>query len=42
MEIGADPGRLLIPAARRVMPGGEVVGIDIDSISSPSRSHLLR
>ena len=29
LEIGPGPGRLLIPAARRVMPGGEVVGIDI-------------
>jgi ubiquinone/menaquinone biosynthesis C-methylase UbiE len=29
LEIGPGPGRLLIPAAQRVMPGGEVVGIDI-------------
>jgi ubiquinone/menaquinone biosynthesis C-methylase UbiE len=29
LEIGPGPGRLLIPAARGVMPGGEVVGIDI-------------
>ena len=29
LEIGAGPGRLLIPAARRVQPGGEAVGIDI-------------
>jgi ubiquinone/menaquinone biosynthesis C-methylase UbiE len=29
LEIGPGPGRLLIPAARRVLPGGEVVGIDI-------------
>ncbi len=29
LEIGPRPGRLLIPAAKRVMPGGEVVGIDI-------------
>ena len=29
LEIGPGPGRLLIPAAKRVMPGGEVVGIDI-------------
>ena len=29
LEIGPGLGRLLIPAARRVMPGGEVVGIDI-------------
>jgi ubiquinone/menaquinone biosynthesis C-methylase UbiE len=29
LEIGPGPGRLLIPAAKVVMPGGEVVGIDI-------------
>jgi SAM-dependent methyltransferase len=29
LEIGPGPGRLLIPAAKRVMPGGEVVDIDI-------------
>lgn len=29
LEIGPGPGRLLIPAARRVLPGGEVVGLDI-------------
>lgn len=29
LEIGPGPGRLLIPAARGVLPGGEVVGIDI-------------
>ena len=29
LEIGPGPGRLLIPAARRVLPGGQVVGIDI-------------
>ena len=29
LEIGPGPGRLLIPAAKRVLPGGEVVGIDI-------------
>ncbi|MGE3406405.1 MAG: class I SAM-dependent methyltransferase [Pirellulales bacterium] len=29
LEVGPGPGRLLIPAARRVLPGGEVVGIDI-------------
>lgn len=29
LEIGPGPGRLLIPAARRVLPNGEVVGIDI-------------
>jgi ubiquinone/menaquinone biosynthesis C-methylase UbiE len=29
LEIGPGPGRLLIPAAQRVLPGGEVAGIDI-------------
>jgi ubiquinone/menaquinone biosynthesis C-methylase UbiE len=29
LEIGPGPGRLLIPAAKRVQPGGEVVGLDI-------------
>jgi len=29
LEIGPGPGRLLLPAARKVLPGGEVVGIDI-------------
>ncbi len=29
LEIGPGPGRLLIPAAERVQPGGEAVGIDI-------------
>ena len=29
LEIGPGPGRLLIPAARRVLPEGQVVGIDI-------------
>jgi ubiquinone/menaquinone biosynthesis C-methylase UbiE len=29
LEIGPGPGRLLIPAAKKVLPGGEVVGIDI-------------
>jgi ubiquinone/menaquinone biosynthesis C-methylase UbiE len=29
LEIGPGPGRLLIPAARRIQPGGEAVGIDI-------------
>ena len=29
LEIGPGPGRLLIPAARRVLPDGEVVGLDI-------------
>ncbi len=29
LEIGPGPGRLLIPAAKRVLPDGEVVGLDI-------------
>jgi ubiquinone/menaquinone biosynthesis C-methylase UbiE len=29
LEIGPGPGRLLIPAAQGVLPGGEAVGIDI-------------
>lgn len=29
LEMGPGPGRLLIPAARRVLPGGAVVGLDI-------------
>jgi ubiquinone/menaquinone biosynthesis C-methylase UbiE len=29
LEIGPGPGRLLIPAAGRVLPGGEVIGIDV-------------
>lgn len=29
LEIGPGPGRLLIPAAKRVLPGGEVIGLDI-------------
>jgi ubiquinone/menaquinone biosynthesis C-methylase UbiE len=29
LEIGPGPGRILIPAAKRVLPGGEAVGIDI-------------
>jgi ubiquinone/menaquinone biosynthesis C-methylase UbiE len=29
LEIGPGPGRLLIPAAKRVLPAGEAVGIDI-------------
>jgi ubiquinone/menaquinone biosynthesis C-methylase UbiE len=29
LEMGPGPGRLLIPAAQAVLPGGEAVGIDI-------------
>lgn len=29
LEIGPGPGRLLIPAAARVRPGGTVVGLDV-------------
>lgn len=31
LEIGPGPGRLLIPAARRVSPDGHVVGLDIQA-----------
>jgi ubiquinone/menaquinone biosynthesis C-methylase UbiE len=29
LEIGPGPGRLLMPLAKRVLPGGEAVGVDI-------------
>src|SRR5580704_17796536 len=29
LEFGPGPGRLLIPAAQRVLPGGEAVGVDL-------------
>jgi ubiquinone/menaquinone biosynthesis C-methylase UbiE len=29
LEIGPGPGRLLIPSAKRILPGGVAVGIDI-------------
>jgi ubiquinone/menaquinone biosynthesis C-methylase UbiE len=29
LEIGPGPGRLLLPAAKQVLPHGEVVGLDI-------------
>ena len=29
LEIGPGPGRLLLPAAQRVLPDGEVIGLDI-------------
>lgn len=29
LEIGPGPGRLLLPAAQRILPGGTAVGIDI-------------
>lgn len=29
LEIGCGPGRLLLPSARRVLPLGEVVGVDV-------------
>lgn len=29
LEVGPGPGRLLIPVAGRVLPGGDVVGLDI-------------
>lgn len=31
LEIGCGPGRLLFPAARRISPGGEAVGVDIQA-----------
>jgi ubiquinone/menaquinone biosynthesis C-methylase UbiE len=31
LELGPGPGRLLLPAALRILPGGEAVGIDIQS-----------
>lgn len=31
LEVGPGPGRLLIPAAGRVLPGGEVVGLDMQA-----------
>jgi ubiquinone/menaquinone biosynthesis C-methylase UbiE len=31
LEVGPGPGRLLIPAAGRVLPGGEVVGIELQA-----------
>ncbi|HVU89032.1 MAG TPA: methyltransferase domain-containing protein [Pirellulales bacterium] len=31
LEIGPGPGRLLIPAAARVRPGGTVVGLDVQA-----------
>lgn len=31
LEIGPGPGRLLIPAAKRILPNGDAVGIDIQS-----------
>jgi ubiquinone/menaquinone biosynthesis C-methylase UbiE len=29
VEIGPGPGRLLIPAARRVLPGGRAIGVEL-------------
>ena len=31
VEFGPGPGRLLIPAAKRVLPGGDVVGIELQT-----------
>lgn len=31
LEFGPGPGRLLIPAAKRVLPGGNVVGIELQN-----------
>jgi SAM-dependent methyltransferase len=38
LEIGPGPGRLLIPAAKRILPHGKAVGIDIQ----PSMIQRLR
>ena len=38
LELGPGPGRLLIPAAKQVLPGGEVVGLDIQ----PGMIELLK
>jgi ubiquinone/menaquinone biosynthesis C-methylase UbiE len=29
LELGPGPGRILIPAAKRILPGGEAVGVDL-------------
>jgi SAM-dependent methyltransferase len=29
VEIGPGPGRLLVPAARRVLPGGKAIGVEL-------------
>lgn len=29
LEIGPGPGRLLVPAAQRILPGGEAVGLEL-------------
>ena len=29
VEIGPGPGRLLVPAARRVLPGGKAIGVEV-------------
>jgi ubiquinone/menaquinone biosynthesis C-methylase UbiE len=31
VEIGPGPGRLLLPAARRVLPGGRAIGIELQA-----------
>lgn len=38
LEVGPGPGRLLIPAAQGVLPGGEVLGLDIQ----PGMIELLK
>jgi ubiquinone/menaquinone biosynthesis C-methylase UbiE len=38
LEVGPGPGRLLVPAARRVLPGGEVVGVELQ----PEMARRLR
>jgi ubiquinone/menaquinone biosynthesis C-methylase UbiE len=46
LEIGPGPGRLLIPIAERVLPGGEVIGVDmqqgmLDRLSRRARERGL-
>jgi ubiquinone/menaquinone biosynthesis C-methylase UbiE len=31
VEIGPGPGRLLLPAARRVLPGGKAIGVELQA-----------
>src|SRR5580692_8379942 len=31
LEFGPGPGRLLLPSAERVLPGGQVVGVELQS-----------
>ena len=42
LEIGPGPGRLLIPAAQRVLPGGTAVGIDMQPAMIERLKHRAR